>query len=110
MNFKTDLDAVILAALQGRSLHGYEISKHIAAKSDGLVKIGEGRLYPALHKLELEGLVTAEWFLQEGKPSRKVYSLTTAGAARLVEKRQAWEKFTAGIGSILALPKGAQGG
>jgi DNA-binding PadR family transcriptional regulator len=110
MSFKSDLDAVVLGSLQGQSLHGYEISKQIRTKSDGLLKIGEGQLYPTLHKLEDRGLVTAEWVSQEGKPARKVYSLTETGIAQLAEKRKGWEKFAAGVGSIMSHPKEALGG
>ena len=110
MSFKTDLEAVVLGSLQGQNLHGYEISKRIASKSDGLLKIGEGQLYPTLHKLEREGLITAEWMGQEGKPARKVYSLTETGVTRLCEKRKGWEKFSASIGAIIATPKEALDG
>ena len=110
MSFKTDLETVVLGSLQGSSLHGYEISKRIAAKSEGLLKIGEGQLYPTLHQLEEKGLVTAEWVPQEGKPSRKVYSLTPAGQAALADKRRGWERFAEGIGAILAHPKEALDG
>jgi PadR family transcriptional regulator PadR len=110
MSFKTDLEAVVLGTLQGENLHGYEISKRISSKSEGLLKIGEGQLYPTLHKLEKEGLITAEWVAQEGKPARKVYSLTESGATRLVEKRKGWEKFASSIGAIMAHPKEALDG
>ena len=110
MGFKSDLETIVLGSLQGESLHGYEISKRIAAKSEGLLKIGEGQLYPTLHKLEQQGLVTAEWEPQEGKPSRKTYSLTEAGHAQLSEKRKGWEKFARGIGAIVSQPKEAYDG
>lgn len=110
MNFKTDLEAVVLGTLQEHSLHGYEISKRIASKSEGILKIGEGQLYPTLHRLEERGLVTGEWLPQEGKPARKIYSLTEAGATQLAEKRKGWEKFARGIGAIIAHPKEALDG
>lgn len=107
MSFKTDLEAVVLGSLQDQGLHGYEISKRISAKSEGLLKIGEGQLYPTLHKLEQEGMVSSEWLPQEGKPARKIYSLTDAGLAELAEKRKGWEKFARGIGAIISHPKEA---
>jgi PadR family transcriptional regulator PadR len=110
MSFKTDLEAVVLGTLQGENLHGYEISKRISSKSDGLLKIGEGQLYPTLHRLEGQGLITAEWIGQEGRPARKVYRLTELGLTRLVEKRRGWEKFAQGVGAILAQPKEALDG
>jgi PadR family transcriptional regulator PadR len=110
MSFKGDLEAVVLGSLQDQSLHGYEISKKISSKSEGLLRIGEGQLYPTLHKLEEAGLVTAKWFMQEGRPARKVYSLTDEGHAELAEKRKGWEKFARGIGAIMAHPKEALNG
>src|ERR1041384_2677802 len=110
MSFKTDLEAVVLGTLQGENLHGYEISKRIAGKSEGLLRIGEGQLYPALHRLELAGLITAEWGRQEGKPSPKGYSLTEAGVAQLAEKRKGWELFSRSIGAIINHPKEALDG
>lgn len=110
MSFKSDLDTIVLGTLQGEGLHGYEISKRISTKSEGLLKVGEGQLYPVLHKLELEGFVTSEWVNQEGKPARKVYSLTDSGVAMLAEKRKGWEKFAAGIGAIISHPKEALDG
>jgi len=104
MAFKTDLEAVILASLEDGSLHGYEISKRIGARSEGILKVGEGRLYPALHSLEERGLVRADWTHQEGKPSKKVYTLTETGRGCLAEKRKAWDKFVAGIGAALSMP------
>ena len=77
MSFKTDLEAVVLGTLQGQNLHGYEISKRISSKSEGLLRIGEGQLYPTLHGLEDQGLVTSEWIGQEGKP--KLHLLESLG-------------------------------
>ena len=110
MSFKSDLEAIVLGSLQGQSLHGYEISKRISTKSEGLLRVGEGQLYPTLHKLEQAGLVTAEWVNQEGKPARKVYSLTEAGTAHLAEKQKTWAKFARSIGAIMTHPKEAPGG
>ena len=110
MGFKSDLEAVVLGTLQGEGLHGYEISKRISNKSDGLLKIGEGQLYPTLHRLEEQGFVTSEWIGQEGRPPRKVYSLTKAGLDELVEKKKGWEQFARGIGAIMSHPKEALDG
>jgi transcriptional regulator len=107
MAFKTDLEALVLGSLQEQPLHGYEISKRISAQSQGLLKIGEGQLYPALHKLEERGLIEAEWVAQEGKPNRKTYSLTAAGSKELDAKRHEWKKFSSSIGSILLVKKEA---
>ena len=110
MSFRGDLEAVILGTLQGERLHGYEISKRITQKSEGLLKVGEGQLYPVLHKLEEQGFVSAEWESTEGKPARKVYALTQQGRAALAAKLERWERFAKSIGAILASPKEALDG
>lgn len=102
MAFKSDLDALILAVLSDRDLHGYEISKSIKQKSGEALKFGEGQLYPALHKLESDGMIAANWVPQEGKPDRKVYSITTAGHTVLNQHISAWKKFSDGVASILS--------
>ncbi len=101
MAFRSDLDAVILAALSEGPLHGYAIVKRLQASSDGLLKLGEGQLYPALHRLERDGVVTAVWDQQEGKPSRRVYSLTILGKEELARCRSDWQRFVRSINRVL---------
>jgi len=103
MAFRSDLDAIILGALVDGPLHGYAIVKRLHKHSDGLLKLGEGQLYPALHKLEKSGMVLAHWDQQEGKPSRRVYSLTEVGRDELIRQRSAWEKFSKSINAVLKL-------
>jgi PadR family transcriptional regulator PadR len=102
MAFKGDLEALVLGVLQDRSAHGYDIAKRISAETDKLVTVGEGQLYPALHKMEDNGLIAAQWVPQVGKPDRKVYEMTSKGREELSRHRSAWEKLATGIGSILA--------
>ncbi|MDR3688967.1 MAG: helix-turn-helix transcriptional regulator [Fimbriimonas sp.] len=101
VRYKGELDGIVLGVLQAGPAHGYEIVKRVHLISEGALSVGEAKLYPCLHKLEDEGCVSAEWFPQEGKPSRKVYSLTSKGAGLLAEKRKAWERFADGVGSVL---------
>lgn len=103
MAFRSDLDAIILAPLVDGPLHGYAIVKRLYKHSDGMLKLGEGQLYPALHKLEKAGLVVAHWDQQEGKPSRRVYSLTEAGREELKKHQTAWQKFAKSINAVLKL-------
>jgi transcriptional regulator len=108
MAFKGDLEALVLGVLEGTEMHGYEISKRIRQLSETALSVGEGQLYPALHRLERDGLVAANWIPQEGKPPRKVYRLTDEGTAALAEHRKEWERFATGVRSILGLrPEGA---
>lgn len=105
MSFKGDIAALILGILQDGRLHGYEISKRIRMLSQEMLSLGEGQLYPALHRLEEEGLIASSWDIQEGRPNRKVYEITEAGLAELREKKKAWEKFMSGVNSILMTAK-----
>lgn len=107
MAFKTDLEALVLGVLQEQPLHGYEIAKRIKLLSEKALSVGEGQLYPALHKLERDGMVEAEWIPQEGKPPRKVYRLTQKGDGALVEWRREWSKFAEGVSTILH-PRGLE--
>lgn len=101
MAIKPELDALILATLQEGPKHGYDIAKAIRDRSQELIKVGEGRLYPALHALEEHGMVCAEWVPQEGKPSRKVYSLTESGKKELADRKALWEKYASRISAIM---------
>lgn len=103
MAFRSDLDAVILGALADGPLHGYAIVKRLDQNTDGLLKLGEGQLYPALHRMEKQGMVTATWDQQEGKPSRRVYSLTESGKTELVKRRETWQQFVKSINQVLKL-------
>lgn len=104
MAFRGDLESLILGVLQVGDLHGYEIAKRIRTMSDSMLSYGEGQLYPALHALEAAGYISAEWVGVEGKPPKRVYSLTEAGKGALEERRQTWQKFSASIDRLLSAP------
>lgn len=101
MAFKGDIEALILAVLSERDLHGYEISKQIKLRSGEVLKYGEGQLYPALHKLESELFVQAKWIPQEGKPDRKVYAITPEGTKELARHQSAWKRFAESVSTIM---------
>jgi PadR family transcriptional regulator PadR len=103
MAFRSDLDAVILGVLADGPLHGYAIVRRLKDSSDGLLRLGEGQLYPALHRLEKAALVTAVWDAQEGKPSRRVYSLTDQGRQALARCRSDWQRFAKGVNAVLKI-------
>ncbi|HWA82787.1 MAG TPA: helix-turn-helix transcriptional regulator [Fimbriimonadaceae bacterium] len=109
MKYKGELDGIVLGVLQAGPAHGYEIVKRVKALSEGTLAVGEAKLYPCLHKLEQEGYVSAEWIPQEGKPARKVYSLTPKGAGALAEKRKAWEQFSKAIATVLGAKESSRG-
>jgi PadR family transcriptional regulator PadR len=106
MAYKAEIEALVLGALGDGALHGYRIAQTIKARSEGALKAGDNQIYPTLHRLELDGLIQAEWQIQEGKPSRRVYSLTEAGQSRLDERRKEWVKYAA----IFTAAIGARGG
>lgn len=101
MAFKTDVEAVVLGVLGEGAKHGYEISKRIRELSGEVLSLGDGLIYPALHKMEKEGLVSAIWTPQEGKPARKTYTLTTHGSEALKRHREEWQRFQGGVLRIL---------
>jgi len=105
MSHKPDIEALVLGALADGPLHGYRISQAIKARSEGVLKTGDNQIYPTLHRLETEGLVKAEWHAQEGKPSRKVYSLTEGGAQRLEQKRSEWQRFSSMFSVAIGMPE-----
>lgn len=101
MSFRTDLEAMVLAALQEKPLHGYGIVRAIRGRSDGILKMGEGQLYPVLHRLEEDGHLVGDWEMQEGKPPRKVYKISESGLASLAERKREWTAFSKAVGNVL---------
>jgi PadR family transcriptional regulator PadR len=95
------LDMLILKTLIRGSLHGYAIAEHIQQVSDDVLRVEEGALYPALHRLELRGLLASEWGLSENNRRAKYYKLTAAGRKQLMEETAHWGRMTAAIARIL---------
>jgi PadR family transcriptional regulator PadR len=85
------LDMLILQALQRRAEHGHGIGQAIQAKSGELLSIEAGSLYPAVHRLERQGLIASEWKLSENKQRAKYYRLTARGRKRLVREESKWD-------------------
>ncbi|MCW5591362.1 MAG: helix-turn-helix transcriptional regulator [Burkholderiales bacterium] len=102
MRYKTDLEAMVLAALGDGPAHGYGIVRTIRARSEGVLKMGEGQLYPILHRLEEEGLVGGDWEMQDGKPPRKVYTLTEAGHGALESRQREWGAFANAVARVFS--------
>ena len=103
MKREGELDGIVLGVLQTAPAHGYEIAKRIRLLSSGVLSVGEAKIYPCLHKLEENGCVVAEWVPQEGKPARKVYSLTARGRGLLEEKKASWSEFVTGMSALLGV-------
>jgi len=95
------LEMLILRALRPGPLHGYGIVKHIQQVSDDALRVEEGSLYPALHRLEQEGWILAEWRASETGRRAKFYGLTQTGEKRLAEEQENWRKLTRAVGRVL---------
>jgi PadR family transcriptional regulator, regulatory protein PadR len=95
------LDLLILQTLMWGPQHGYGISQAIRANSGDLLQVDAGSLYPALHRLEKQKWIGAEWKVSENKQDVKVYRLTVAGRKRLTEERTKWEQISDAIAGVL---------
>lgn len=90
---KGTAELLVLAQLEHRRRHGYEIARQIAARSDGAVTFHAASLYPVLYRLEARGLITGRWIEKAGQRRRRYYSLTTEGRRVLAERRRSWSAF-----------------
>jgi len=95
------LDLLILEQLRWGPSHGYGISLALRTHSADLLQVDAGSLYPALHRLERQKLVKAQWEISERKQRTRVYRLTPAGLKHLAGERSRWEQMSAAIGSVL---------
>ena len=91
------LDVLILKSVATEPRHGWAIAKRIQAVSGDVLQIKQGSLYPALHRLENQGLIKAEWAKNETGREAKFYSLTRAGRAQLEKELTQWERLSAAI-------------
>ena len=95
------LDVLILKTLTRGAMHGYEIAEWIHMSSNEALSIEEGALYPALHRLELRGLLSSQWDVSANKRRAKYYRLTAIGGKRLKETIESWRRTSAAINRIL---------
>lgn len=97
---KGQLGLLLLAVLEQGSGHGYEIIQDLRDRSDGRFDMPEGTIYPALHRLETDGLISGRWIKAEGR-RRRTYSLTLAGRTELKHRRKDWRDFSRSVESLL---------
>lgn len=97
---KGHLDLLLLSVLAAGPAHGYAIISALRARSEGTFDLPEGTVYPALHRLESAGLLASSWADTEGR-KRRVYALTTKGAAALAAERTEWRRFATGVQAVL---------
>ncbi|HLJ26787.1 MAG TPA: PadR family transcriptional regulator [Candidatus Angelobacter sp.] len=95
------LDMLVLKALSCGPKHGYAVAEWIQQTSDEVLRVEEGALYPALHRLELRGLLAAEWGVSDNNRRAKYYSLTSAGRKHLAAENQTWDRLTAAIARVM---------
>jgi PadR family transcriptional regulator PadR len=95
------LDLLILTTLSRGPQHGYGIAAHIESVSDDLLRVEEGSLYPALHRMEQTGWIAAEWQTTANNRRARMYRLTRAGNTRLNEERDKWTRLTGAVGKVL---------
>jgi PadR family transcriptional regulator PadR len=99
---QTALDLLVLTVLRRRNpLHGYGIANAIQELSEQALRIEEGSLYPALHRMEEAGWIAAEWVITENKRRARVYKITPAGAKQFDTEKQRWEGLSAGVSRVL---------
>jgi len=95
------LDLLILKTLTREPLHGWGISKKILQLSDDVLTVGQGSLYPALHRLEQQGWITAEWKETDLGRSAKFYNLTRDGRQQLERELESWKRLSGAVGLLL---------
>jgi transcriptional regulator len=96
------LGMLVLKTLAGRGrMHGYAITSHIQRVSAELLRVEEGSLYPALHRMEQEGWVKAEWGTTEKNRQARFYSLTSDGRRQLAREEESWARLREGVQRVL---------
>jgi transcriptional regulator len=96
------LDLLVLRTLDVRgSLHGYAITLHIQRGSADLLRVEEGSLYPALHRMEQAGWIRGRWGTTEKNRQARFYAITAAGRRQLAQEQESWERLTDGVSRVL---------
>lgn len=95
------LDMLILKAIALEAMHGWAISERLQQISRDAIQVQQGSLYPALHRLERRGWVTAKWAISENNRRAKYYELTSKGRKQLVAETAEWNKLTDAVSHIL---------
>jgi PadR family transcriptional regulator len=93
---KGHMDLLLLAVLADGPLHGYAVIEALKARSGGVFELPEGTIYPALHRLEQERLLTSAWTVEDGR-RRRTYRLTARGRRGLQQEAQRWEVFSGAV-------------
>jgi PadR family transcriptional regulator PadR len=102
------LDLLILQTLRWGPQHGYGLSQRIRLSSGERLQVDTGSLYPALHRLERQGWISAEWTVSEHKQRTRIYRLTASGRQRLTAERSRWAELSEAIAGVLRPPRGSE--
>ena len=95
------LDLLVLKTLSLESMHGWGISQRVQQISDGVLEVNQGSLYPALQRLEKQGLITSDWGTTDNNRQARYYRLTARGRRALGEELESWRRFAAGLEAVL---------
>src|SRR4029450_5183035 len=98
-------DMLILRALTWGPAHGYAVARWIERATNDALAVGEGTLYPALHRLEERGWIEASWGVSENNRQAKFYALTRRGRAQLRAETESWRRYAAAVSAALEAPK-----
>lgn len=92
---------VLRTLASNRKMHGYAITTHIQRVSEDLLRVEEGSLYPALHRMEQQGWLRSEWGVTEKNREARFYALTAAGRKQLAAEEESWARLAKGVGRVL---------
>ena len=95
------LDLLVLKTLALGPMHGWGVSQRIQQMSNEILTVNQGSLYPALHRLEHRGWISASWGVSENNRRAKFYELTSAGEAQLEQERDTWKRFASAVDMVL---------
>jgi transcriptional regulator len=95
------LDMLVLKTLSRGPMHGYAIAEFIQQSSEDILRVEEGALYPALHRLQLRGLLSGEWGISDNNRRAKFYRLTPAGRRYLSEESEGWDRLSAAVTRVM---------
>jgi PadR family transcriptional regulator, regulatory protein PadR len=96
------LTLLVLRTLDGQGpMHGYALSDHIRSASKDLLRVEEGSLYPALHRMEQDGWISSTWITTDKGRKAKVYSIRAPGKKQLAEEHESWLRLTRGVAGVL---------
>ena len=100
-NLQGALDLLILKTLQRGPMHGYGIVQRIQQISENALRVEEGSLYPALHRIEQAGWIRADWRMTDARRRAKFYSLTPVGQKQLEQEQENWDRVSSAVAKVL---------